>query len=223
MAGSRLLTPEEVAEREFLSSHISPSAFRYLSLAGKGANGAVFIAQCKLPGFPFPDKLYAVKMVYNLHHLSTTTRRNLYEAEFTLSSALMPSPFIVKYFCTFNGEVPKEALALLPSDVLVNLLRDEYGMPQESFRTIFGVFEGHVQTLLAWRKQFGPILPLQEFFWKGRQVVECEMAMLVRSLYHRDIKPDNYLVKADGTVCVADLGEAVLLVYCRLAICCCCV
>jgi serine/threonine protein kinase len=213
MAASRLLTPDEILERDMLASRgITAADFSLIRLAGSGCNGAVFITKCRLPGFPFPDKLYAVKMVFNFSQLPTALRP--YEAEFTMSAAITPNPFIVKYYGTFNSEVPSSWIAALPDSVQVEVTRDPLrdNARLASVRTTFGVFEAHVQSLLAWRQAFGDILPFQEFLWKGRQVVECEMAMLSRGLHHRDIKPDNYLVKADGTLCIADLGEAVRLV-----------
>jgi serine/threonine protein kinase len=212
MSVSRAQAENELREMHMLSVGISARDFEFLSLAGNGSNGAVFIAKCKRREFPFPEKLYAVKMVFNFGHLSTASRKNQYEAEFTLYTSLKPSPFIVRSFGMFHGEVPRVALEFLPPHTQTLLLTDEYGNVRDSCRTLFGVFEGHPMTLLVWRRQYGPILPFGEFAPKGSGVLQCAIALAVQRLIHRDMKPDNVLVKADGSLCVCDIGEAVHLV-----------
>ena len=111
-------------EMQLLTVGVTPADFEYLSLAGKGSNGAVFITKCKRRGFPFPDKLYAVKMVFNFSHLSTASRKSRYETEFTLYASLEPSPHIVRSFGVFHGELPRAGLELLPPDTRSLLLTD---------------------------------------------------------------------------------------------------
>jgi serine/threonine protein kinase len=205
-------TENDMRELHMLSVGVTPTAFEFLRLAGHGSNGCVFIVKCTLRGFPFPDKLYALKMVFNLHHLSTSSRKSLYEAEFTLFASLPPSPYIVRSFGVFHGQVPGPALAMLSPETQALLLTDEYGLPWDSVRSTFGIFEAHPFTLLSWRKTFGLVIPFSEYVPKCRDLLLCAIAMMERGLAHRDMKPDNVLVKADGSLCVCDIGEAVHLV-----------
>lgn len=72
--------------------------FEVLRWLGGGSNGGVVLVRCVKVGHPFPEKLYALKMVYNLFGLNTNAVISQYEAEFLLLARLAPHRRIVRFW-----------------------------------------------------------------------------------------------------------------------------
>ncbi|MCL4231053.1 MAG: serine/threonine protein kinase [Dehalococcoidia bacterium] len=105
----------------------------------------------------------------------------------------------------FRERFEREAhiAALLRSPYTVRLL--DFGITGQSFFLVMEFVEGaSVGDLLAERGPFVPDEALRIAIDAARALEEAA----ARSVIHRDIKPDNILLAADGSVKVADFGIA---------------
>jgi hypothetical protein len=69
-----------------------------------GQNGIVFAARCLRKGLPRPQKLFALKLIFNFG-LSTAATRNTFENEFNVLSRLPPHTNITRFWTQFVDEV----------------------------------------------------------------------------------------------------------------------
>lgn len=189
-----------------LSVGIKAADFTYLGVLGGGSFGLVVLARCAKNYFPYPRKLYALKLVYPRPGISTK-----YESEFTVLASLGSSDHIVRLWSTFTDEVPSAVLSLDRVPALARAqLQGRSGSPNATLH--FAVFDAHPNTLLSWRLKHPAILPFAEWNRVAVQVLGNLLELERLNLLHRDVKPDNFLVTVDGTVCISDFGLAIRLV-----------
>ena len=78
--------------------------FELTRCVAAGQNGIVFAARCLRKGMPKPNKLFALKLVFNFG-LSTAATRNTFENEFNVLSRLPPHNNITRFWTQFVDEV----------------------------------------------------------------------------------------------------------------------
>lgn len=78
--------------------------FELTRCVASGQNGIVFAARCLRRGMPRPQKLFALKLVFNFG-LSTAATRNTFENEFNVLSRLPPHANITRFWTQFVDEV----------------------------------------------------------------------------------------------------------------------
>lgn len=202
----------EMRLQRLLSVGVHAANFKALKCLGSGANGAVLLCQCTLPGNPAPHKLYALKVIYNLAGTMSRGRRNRFLAEFQQFTKMDPHPNIVRFWCSFVDDIPAEAMDMLPADMARELRTDEYGLQRNRIPTQFGLFDYHPQTLAAMRLAGPEILQFTALFPIGRQLFQGARYLDANNVLHRDMKMENVLVSDNGDVLLCDLGEALSLV-----------
>ena len=192
--------------------------FELLRYLGGGSNGAVLLCKCTHPRHPFPNKHYALKMVFNYGGLTSGGIRSRFEAEFDLFGSLGGHARLVKFWGSFVDAIPDVIADMLPEDRTFDkrhLLFNDLGVRRtEPLKSMFAVFDYHPESLLVFasRVPAGTVLSRDVFYRTGKQLLQAWEWMKREGLLHRDAKPDNVLVKANGAVCIADLGEAIVLV-----------
>lgn len=180
--------------------------FQMLEFLKCGGFGAVYRAKCIHPNHPYPDrKHYAVKVLYDGSSKSSSLDR--YQLEFNHYGHLGQHPRLVKFWRSFKGTVSAGIRSLIPSD------RTALTGGESKMLHLFAVFDYCPLSLArAIEERPSNILSTREFYGCGRQLFDAWQWMDSRGFLHRDIKPDNILVKANGALCLCDLGLAVRLV-----------
>ena len=114
-------------EREVLRA-CNVDDFEFLSVVGGGCSGIVCLARCKNRANPFADtKVYAIKIVMNMHSDPTKTLRRKYQKEFDVYDDLLRVRLeyeaagkrdgLVTYYHSFTGPFPEAVRPMLKPEV----------------------------------------------------------------------------------------------------------
>lgn len=95
-------TEKDTVKMQIMST-VRVADLRLVRYVGGGQNGAVFAVRCTKPGFPSPERLYALKMVYffGTHQELRLRVQN----EFDVLAQLNPHENLCRYWAQFDDEV----------------------------------------------------------------------------------------------------------------------
>ena len=182
--------------------------FEYLRFVAQGCNAIVVEARCTKPGHPFPGKLYAIKVIYNMHGLTGQRMRELNRHEFEMLRDLWSLPTVVRLWRCFVAKIPPELQVLFPDDTADLIWGDGAAAAEQRAQTWFAVFDAHATDLARFRTIGPPVMDFPVFITLAKSVCQALLDLRMRGILHRDVKLNNFLRKADGTVCLCDFGEA---------------
>ncbi|CAI8050751.1 Serine/threonine-protein kinase PINK1, mitochondrial [Geodia barretti] len=199
----------EVLELTTLTSS-SADDFAVLRPLGYGASGMVVAATCNRPGVPTPDKLYAVKLLYNFsHEYSSVVLNNSLENEWLVLSRLLPHPNIVRFWAQFVSPIPRSFRNLLPEELRPkSVYRDRSGVSRPR-RGQFLVLDHHQKNLADWINQSSLPISYDITLKITEQVLHAVLYLEKNRVRHLDIKPSNVLIQNGNRPVLCDFGCAV--------------
>lgn len=198
----------DFAELKILSSS-NATDFEIQHVVGMGQNGMVVAAKCTKPDLPDPDKLYAVKLLFNFTHEYTSVIRNTYENEWLILSRLLPHENIVRFWAQFISIIPEYFSVLLPNDIQKYTTHKSRTGKVVPSKGQFLVLDYYPQDLQKWSEKAS--LPL-EFGMTLNLTVQLLQAVLYlekNCIRHLDLKMTNLLISEDNKLKVCDFGCAV--------------
>jgi hypothetical protein len=168
-----------------------------------GEEGLVLRAQCKKKGLPYPDRVYAMKVLTNYFKSQTATEARVqFQNEYEILCNLPPHPNIINMYAFFfdraNPDVSPEfkRVGRNVRTMSLFLLMDEHPMSlKEQLDILTGGQGPKPGKVVQWVKELLSGL----CFLHSHQIV------------HRDLKLDNLLVDDNGRVIISDLGKAIIL------------
>ena len=196
-------------EQAILSQGCSADQFSFLRLGPLGGMSCILFAKCTAPGFPFPDKEFALKMITwprSDTEPSHVTRRR-YQREFRLQRVLKHKN-ILPLRGYFTDPPPPIVLDWLAPDVRYGFTQKADGTPREPPSTTFGIFDAHAQSLKAFLESQPRVLPFHVFYKLCDQVLCAAEYLHTENIVHNDVKTANALVTPDLTLLLCDFGEA---------------
>lgn len=188
-------------------STANASDFEWIKILKFGCNAFVALARCTKPGHPSPAKVYAVKVIFNLHMLDSKRMKQQHRREFEIMRDLWSCTSVVRLWAAFFDTVPASLVALVPVESEGTALGAAGGAGGAQ-STWFAVMDAHERDLEAFRSLGPPVLPFQEFITLAKSMIHCLKALDDRKIVHRDLKLNNILLKRDGSLCICDFGEA---------------
>lgn len=180
------------------------SDYEILEFLGIGCNGAVVRVRYLKGDLPRPGRLFALKMILNIHGEGAGRLRKAANNDYAVLAKLPRHPGFVRALASFVDAVPGELMRALPAET--RELLDE----AQSAR--FVVMDAHPRNLSQYREYRGragvAVLPWTDTQRLCHQLLDIELQLLSKHFMHRDMKPDNILVKSDDDICLCDFGEA---------------
>ena len=198
----------DIDELKILSSS-KATEFEIQHVVGMGQNGLVVAAKCTRPHLPDPNKLYAVKLLFNFTHEYTSVIRNTYENEWLILSRLLPHENIVRFWSQFISTIPDSFSTLLPTDIQKFTTHKNRSGKVIPSKGQFLVLDYHPQDLQKWSEKAS--LPL-EFGTALNLTVQLLNAVLFlekNSIRHLDLKMTNLLISENNKLKLCDFGCAV--------------
>lgn len=176
---------------------------------GSGQNGLVVAARCHREGVPDPEKLYAVKLLFNFTHEYTSVVRNAFENEWLILSRLLPHENVVRFWAQFISAIPEGFAQLLPPETREHCTKKNRNGQIIATKGQFLVLDYHPSDLECWINkhhrplQFDTLLNLTEQVLEGIQYLENNL------IRHLDLKLSNVLVTEGEKIALCDFGCAV--------------
>ena len=198
----------EVVELNVLNS-AHASDFEIQHVVGSGQNGLVMAAKCTRKGLPFPDKLYALKLLFNFTHEYSSVVRNTYENEWLILSRLLPHSNVVRFWAQFISVIPDSLAELLPAEVRKFASYKNKAGELLRRKGQFLVLDYHPQNLHSWLSQHSSPMPYETALKLTEQLMEAVLYLEGNNIRHLDLKLRNLLVTEDDTVVLCDFGCAV--------------
>ena len=197
----------EVVELNILNSSRATD-YEICQVIGVGQNGVVVSATCKCHGLPHPQKLYAVKLLFNFTHEYSTLIRNAYENEWLVLSRLLPHPGIVRFWAQFVCVIPDNFAAILPEDVREFATQKKRTGETSRRKGQFIVMDYHPQDARQWVQSLPSPIPLRSVLNFAEQVFEAVAYLEENNICHLDLKLDNILVTDEQKFVLCDFGCA---------------
>lgn len=91
--------------------------YRVERVLGHGCNGIVFAVRCTHPLSPYPERLYALKMVFNFGHGTSSVSAGAYTTEWLMHAVLPSHPNLNRFLGEFVSDVPDDMFELLSTDM----------------------------------------------------------------------------------------------------------
>ena len=198
----------DVHELTVLSS-VRASDFEISHSVGMGKSGLVVAGRCTKPGLPSPQKLYALKLLFNFTHEYTSVMRNAYENEWLVLSRVMPHPSIVRFWAQFISEIPDSLLPHLPPDIRKAVDHSSRMGGTVRRKGQFLVLDFHRQDLQTWLNGQTCPLAYEQTLRLTEQLIEATLYLESSLIRHLDLKPANILVAENERLVLCDFGCAV--------------
>lgn len=197
----------DVVELNILSSSRATD-YEICEVIGVGQNGVVVSARCKSRGLPRPQKLYAVKLLFNFTHEYSTLIRNAYENEWLVLSRLLPHQGIVRFWAQFVCVIPDNFIEVLPENVKGFATQKKRTGENSRRKGQFVVMDYHPRNATQWVDSLPHPLPLQSVLDFAEQVFQAAAYLEDNNICHLDLKLDNILVTDDNKFVLCDFGCA---------------
>ena len=189
------------------SAHASDFVIQHV--VGSGQNGLVMAARCTCKGLPSPDKLYALKLLFNFTHEYSSVVRNTYENEWLVLSRLMPHRNVVRFWAQFISPIPDSLAELLPAEVRKFASYKNKAGEVVQRKGQFLVLDYHPQNLYERLSQLPSPLPYETTLKLTEQLMEAVLYLEGNKIRHLDLKLRNLLVTDDDVIVLCDFGCAV--------------
>ena len=178
--------------------------FKIIKMLGQGCFGMVFLTEVDLQH----EKLQvALKMVCNHRQISTENLSQAFKNEFDIIQGFKRvHPNIVCLLSEFKAPPTMEMINAVHDSYRQYLIKDS-GQP---YTTQFFVLEYHPCTLESYL-QLNKTLPRAEIIKFAGELFSCFTFLFEERVAHRDVKPNNILVSAEGSLILSDFGESINL------------
>ena len=173
--------------------------FTPISIIAAGQFGVVLKVSCTIPENPYPNKFYAVKLMFNPGYGDATMiRLDPYRNEYALLSRLDPHKNIIQLFTSKNAVIPPSFLSLLSvtqRDKFLppnsnNLKKSDKGVTSQ-----FMVLEYVDGSLANYLRTKSFPRPWLEYYQIAIGLTEGLLHLHENLIVHLDIKPDNILIE----------------------------
>ena len=170
----------------------------------------VVAATYNRPGVPTPDKLYAVKLLYNFsHEYSSVVLNNSLENEWLVLSRLLPHPNIVRFWAQFVSPIPRAFSTLLPQELRPKSVYRDHSGVSRSRKGQFLVLDHHEKNLTHWINEYSPPIAYDLTLQMTEQVLGALLYLEKNRVRHLDIKPSNVLIQNGNRPVLCDFGCAI--------------
>ncbi|KAL5271322.1 hypothetical protein ACHWQZ_G001830 [Mnemiopsis leidyi] len=198
-------------------------------ILGNGDNGVVVSAKCSRRGLPFPNKLYAVKILFNDNALRTRDIRDAFENEWEILSRIRTHPHIIRYWSQFVDIVP-EVIARQCKHPTPNMqsqnrstharlfppLTDNQRITNthnpiihhSQFSSQFVIMDFHHNNFGRKRATLPTPLPINTGMKYCVQLADGLVFLKSQGVLHLDLKPDNILLSDTDDIIICDFGCA---------------
>ena len=199
----------KLREHRVLSSAVA-SDFVVQHLLGVGQSGMVVAARCRCQGLPHPNKLYAVKLLFNFTHEYSSVINNSYENEWLLLSRLLPQPHIIRLWAQFISPIPDSFLRLAPPEVSQQAKRRTSSGKWVEKKGQFLVLDYHPCTLQSrFYPGAAPLSPLLLLSYAQQLLSAVRYLQEEYHICHLDLKLSNVLISEDERLVLCDFGSAI--------------
>ena len=183
--------------------------FEIHHLVGMGQNGMVVAATCTCRGLPDPDKLYAVKLLFNFTQEYTSVTRNSYENEWLVLSRLLPHENIVRFWAQFISAISPSFVDLLPPDIKKLATYRSKAGGEVRRKGQFLVLDYHPQDMHTWSTKLVLPLAFETTLKFTEQVLEALLYLERAKIRHLDLKLSNLLMTDSDRIVLCDFGCAI--------------
>ena len=186
------------------------SDFVIQHVIGSGQNGIVVAAKCTRKGLTDPNKLYAVKLLFNFTHEYSSVIRNTYENEWLILSRLLPHDNMVRFWSQFICVIPPAFSKILPEHVRKFTTHTSKSGVVVPSKGQFLVLDFHPEDFKSWSSRLSSPLSFETVLRFTEQLLEAVLYLEKNLIRHLDLKTSNLLVAAeDEKIVLCDFGCAV--------------
>lgn len=184
--------------------------FLIKEVIGSGCSGLVVAARCTRKGIPDPNKIYAVKLLYNFCHEESSVVRNAFENEWLVLSRTLPHPNVIRFWAQFVDVIGDNFIEHLPDHIKQQAVQRD---PQRNGQLIhrkaqFVVLNFHEKSMRDKMKEQTFPLPYDLARKYALDLLKGSCFLFEQQIVHFDLKIDNILVSADDHIVISDFGFA---------------
>ena len=197
-------------DEETALSKAGATDFLISHLISADQHGMVAASYCRVADHPFPNKLYAVKLIFNFtdDDYTSSVLSNHFENEWLLLSSLPPHPHIIKYWCQFVSVIPMEFVESCPQEISKNFPKDK----PLTRKGQFIVLDYHSLTLQEFlTKEENKPVDFKRILTISSQILSAVSYLESNMICHLDLKLGNCLIGEgdDPHIVLCDFGSSV--------------